>query len=99
MITQANPQEQQNGSKINSIIFENEEEMKSNSKYEKTLVWKSLKDLFPLNRSLTGPDNYKTLSYVKKEFVPGLKINKVKSGSKVFDWKVPSEWKVKKAYI
>lgn len=73
--------------------------MKSNSKYEKTLVWKSLKDLFPLNRSLTGPDNYKTLSYVKKEFVPGLKINKVKSGSKVFDWKVPSEWKVKKAYI
>ena len=36
----------------------------------------------------------KTLNLIKKEF-PELKIKKVKSGTKVFDWNVPDEWNVK----
>ena len=31
--------------------------------------------------------------------MPKLKIYEVKSGTKVFDWKIPPEWNVKEAYI
>lgn len=54
--------------------------------------------LFPLNRSLTGKGVRKTLQIIKKEF-PKLKIKKFKSGSKVFDWRIPAEWNITKAYV
>ncbi len=53
--------------------------------------------LFPLNRSLTGKDYQKSLK-ILREIIP-LKIINFKSGSKVFDWKIPLEWNVKDAYI
>ena len=59
---------------------------------------KCLKDLFNLNRSITGKDTLKTLNYFKK-INNDLKIIKFKSGSKVFDWEIPLEWNVKDAYI
>ncbi len=55
-------------------------------------------NLFPICRSLTGNGVKKTLRIIKKEF-PKLKIYKVKSGKKVFDWQVPKEWNVTDAYI
>ena len=54
--------------------------------------------LFPICRSLTGSGVRETLKIIKKEF-PKLKIYKVSSGTKVFDWNVPTEWNVKDAYI
>ncbi len=54
--------------------------------------------LFTLNRSLTGEGVRKTLNIIKKEF-PKLKIKKIKSGTKVFDWKIPYEWNVLNAYV
>ena len=54
--------------------------------------------LFPLNRSLTGGGVRKTLSYIKL-FFPKLSIKFFKSNIQVYDWKVPSEWNVKKAYV
>lgn len=54
--------------------------------------------LFLLNRSLTGQGVLKTLKIIKKEF-PKLKIKKIKSGTKAFDWKIPEEWNVKDAYV
>ena len=54
--------------------------------------------LFPICRSLTGNGVRKTLNIIKGEF-PKLKIYKVESGAKVFDWRVPSEWNVKDAYV
>ena len=59
---------------------------------------KCLKDLFNLNRSITGKDTLKTLNYFKK-INNDLKIIKFKSGSKVFDWNIPLEWNVKDAFI
>ena len=56
------------------------------------------KKLYPLNRSLTGQGVRDTLNIIKKEF-PKLKIIKLKSGKKVFDWKIPPEWNVSNAYI
>ena len=61
------------------------------------LIDRYLKRLFPLNRSITGSDNLKTLE-VLQEIVP-LNILNFKSGKKVFNWKIPKEWKLKKAWI
>tara|TARA_B100001057_G_scaffold120237_1_gene118891 strand:+ start:6349 stop:6657 length:309 start_codon:yes stop_codon:yes gene_type:complete len=54
--------------------------------------------LFLLNRSLTGDGVRKTLNIIKREF-PKLKIKKLKSGTKVFDWSIPEEWNVIDAYV
>lgn len=56
------------------------------------------KKIFPFNRSLTGTEVVKTLKIIKKE-LPSLKLCSVKSRSRVFDWTVPDEWNVKKAYV
>ena len=56
------------------------------------------KDVFPLNTSITGKGNRKFLSIIKKYF-PKLKIFKINSGKQVFDWKIPPEWNIKKAYV
>ena len=55
-------------------------------------------DLFPICRSITGKGIKKTLRIIKNEF-PKLKIYYFSSGKKVFDWKIPSEWNIKNAYI
>ena len=60
--------------------------------------YKLIKKLFPLNRSLAGPANLKTLHELKK-INKNLKIKSFRSGSKVFDWVVPHEWSVKEAWI
>ena len=40
----------------------------------------------------------KKLSIIKEE-IPELKIFEIPSGTEVFDWTVPKEWKVRDAYI
>ncbi len=54
--------------------------------------------LFKINRSITGNGVKETLNIIKQE-IPRLKIKKIKSGKKVFDWKIPSEWNVNEAYL
>jgi aminopeptidase-like protein len=54
--------------------------------------------LFHLCRSITGDGIRQTLKIIKKEF-PQLKINDVRSGTKVFDWNIPPEWNIKTAYV
>ena len=56
------------------------------------------KDLFHLCRSITGPGIRKSLELIKKKF-KCLKIYKVKSGTKAFDWTIPYEWSVKNAFV
>lgn len=54
--------------------------------------------LFPFCRSITGYGTKQTLKIIKNEF-PKLKIHKVRSGTKVFDWKIPPEWNIFDAYV
>ena len=54
--------------------------------------------LFPICRSITGKGTLKSLQIIKKEFSL-LKIKKVRSQSRIFDWKVPYEWHIHDAYL
>ncbi len=55
------------------------------------------KELYPLNRSITGEGVRQTLKLIKKK-VP-LKKKIFKSGKRVFDWVIPNEWNINDAYI
>ncbi len=61
-------------------------------------IYQFSKDIFYLNRSLTGEGVRETLNLISKK-VENLKVKSFKSGDKVFDWKIPNEWKVDEAYI
>ena len=54
--------------------------------------------LYPICRSITGKGIKKTLKIIKNEF-PKLKIRKISSCTKVFDWRIPPEWNIKEAFI
>ena len=61
-------------------------------------MYKFLKKILKIHRSLTGEGNRKTLLEIKK-ILKKLSIKEIKSGTKVYDWKVPLEWNIKNAYI
>ena len=56
------------------------------------------KTLFPINRSITGNGIKKTLKLIQEK-IPEINIKYIKSGTKVFDWKVPDEWNVSEAIV
>lgn len=59
--------------------------------------------IFPYCRSITGDGVRKTIAdladYIGRDNGPKLKVFEVPSGTKVFDWTVPKEWKIRAAYI
>jgi len=55
-------------------------------------------DLFPICRSITGEGVRKTLNYLSEKSV-GIHIKSIPSGTEVFDWKVPQEWKINDAWV
>ena len=63
----------------------------------KKIIESLLKKLFPINRGLVTKENLKTLRLIKK--ILPIKILSVKSGKKVFDWRVPKEWEITNAFI
>ena len=54
--------------------------------------------LFPLCRSITGKDLIKSLKIIANE-TNIVKIKHIKSGSKIYDWKIPEEWNISDAFI
>ncbi len=60
-------------------------------------IEKLFDNLWPICRSITGEGLRKSLNLLQ-EIIP-LKINSIPSNTKVFDWIVPKEWKIKDAYL
>ena len=61
-------------------------------------MYELLKKLFPVHRSLSGRGNKKTLQ-ILSQINNELKIKSFTSGDEAFDWIVPLEWNVNKAFI
>jgi len=56
-------------------------------------------ELFPINRSITGDGLRSTIKFIQKKINQNFKKKKIKTNTKVYDWKIPKEWSVKKAFI
>jgi aminopeptidase-like protein len=56
------------------------------------------KELYPINRSLTGSGVRETLRRIGHH-LPELQSLEVSSGSSAFDWTVPDEWEISEAYL
>ena len=61
-------------------------------------MYRLVERLFPICRSITGDGVRETLA-ILKEYVKDLTIHEVPSGTAVFDWVIPKEWKIREAYI
>ena len=61
-------------------------------------IYKFAQELWHINRSITGEGVRETLKRISKH-LPTLEIKSVPSGTQVFDWTVPKEWRVNEAYI
>jgi aminopeptidase-like protein len=55
-------------------------------------------DLFPVQRSLTGPGVRETLAYLGR-LMPELAVHSIASGTPALDWIVPDEWTLRSAWI
>lgn len=53
--------------------------------------------LFPINRSIMGNGFRKSLKILTKNL--NFNFIKIKTNTKVFDWKIPEEWNVSDAFI
>ncbi|HIZ89018.1 MAG TPA: DUF4910 domain-containing protein [Candidatus Mucispirillum faecigallinarum] len=64
-------------------------------------MYKIIKELFPINRSLSGNGNRDTLKYIKENYLGELNIKEysIKDNPETFDWKTPYEWNINDAYI
>lgn len=65
--------------------------------YSKDMI-KWAQDLFPINRSLTGDGVRQTLDYLKA-INAEIRTHSFKTDEQVFDWTIPKEWSIMKAYF
>jgi aminopeptidase-like protein len=60
-------------------------------------MFQLLEELFPINRSITGPGVRETID-ILSQHLP-LEVSRLKTGKQVFDWTIPPVWSVNSATI
>jgi len=68
-----------------------------NEKNSGEIMYKLIKKLFPICRSITGNGTRKTLEIISKEI--SIQTFEIPSNTRVFDWTIPNEWNITDAYI
>ena len=71
--------------------------MKLKKKFLNNLIEEYFDLLWPINRSIVSPGFRESLDILNKIIPFGRQT--FKTGEKIFDWTIPKEWKVNKAYI
>ena len=63
-------------------------------------MYELCKEIFPLNRSITG-DAVRETFRILQSHIPDIeiKMHEVPSGTEVLDWTVPDEWNCSEAYL
>ena len=61
-------------------------------------MMKWAKELFPINKYYWRRIE-RTIKYIKRNVNNKFKSLSIKSNTKVYDWKIPLEWKITEAYI
>lgn len=64
---------------------------------ERAWLNKRFDELWPLTRSITGPGIEKSLEILQSD-IP-IDVEYVSSGTEVFDWEVPMEWRIREARL
>ena len=59
-------------------------------------IYSLISELFPVTLSITGEGVPESLEIIRK-YLPGMKIESIPSGEKVFDWEVPNKWNSRSA--
>ena len=62
-----------------------------------TQMYQLVSELYPICRSITGNGVRETLKKIKS--VIPLEVKEVPSGTRVFDWEVPKEWRIEDAWV
>ena len=62
-------------------------------------LYRLIERLYPIGRSLTGPGVRETLAVLQHEVGVELEPTEVPTGTPLYDWTVPQEWRVREAYI
>jgi aminopeptidase-like protein len=65
---------------------------------KKKAIFNLAKKLWPIHRTIAGPGLRASLKIIKSE-QNSLIIKSIKTGHKVYDWKIPEEWEIKDAWI
>lgn len=61
-------------------------------------MYKLCDKMFPICRSITGDGVRETLG-ILREVVPQITVHEVPTGTQVFDWIVPREWRIRDAWV
>lgn len=73
------------------------------AEYKGQDIYNLAKKIFPYCRSITGEGVRRTFADLKEYIEAGtnaqLHVHEIPSGTPVFDWTVPKEWRIREAYI
>lgn len=61
-------------------------------------MYKLCGKMFPICRSITGDGVRETMA-ILREVVPEISLHEVPSGTQVFDWTIPKEWRIREAWV
>jgi aminopeptidase-like protein len=62
-----------------------------------TQMYQLISELYPICRSITGNGVRETLKKIQS-IIP-LEVKEVPTGTQVFDWKIPKEWRIEDAWV